>query len=292
MEVNMNGYYPDEKDKNEIVARKERRSQEKDENSNFWKKMEKIGLIITSAAAVVTIIAFFVNSSTDRSNVGGDIIDPDIENHGDNNKNNNITGDGNTIEENHSGVIVNNYPSPSSSETPGDAGFSTAKDEKPAPVYNVNLEMELANSADYIQAAAFEEAEIVLSSMLEECPDHQTKAVILYNQGVCNYQNGAYGHAIVDFKESINNSPSSAAYFGLGLAYTAAGDEQDVDKAIAAYSAAIELEPNLDYYLARAYTYQESGRYDLAESDYQSVLQEDEQNIYALQGVKTLKTLR
>lgn len=152
------------------------------------------------------------------------------------------------------------------------------------------LKEDLANSAKLIEREQYDDAAEVLSAMLERESGEQMRAVVFYNLGLCYYYLSNFPGAIKAFQNSVDTKPFADAYYNLGRAYEESGQYGCVEDAIKAYSGAIAMEPeDKEYLLVRASAYESIGQSEDALKDYCAVLELDEGNTYASEGLERLK---
>ena len=98
-------------------------------------------------------------------------------------------------------------------------------------------------------------------------PSDEQQAVEAYNRGVAYYDKGEYDKAIAAFTVAIRLDPTDAeAYYNRGVAYT---EEGEPDKAIADFDDAIRLDPTYaKAYYNRGVIYGERGEPDKAIADH------------------------
>lgn len=155
------------------------------------------------------------------------------------------------------------------------------------------LKEDLATSAELIEEEQYDDAVEVLNAMLEREPSEQMRAVVFYNLGLCYYYLSDFPGAIKAFQSSVDTKPFADAYYNLGRAYEESGQYGCAEEAIKAYSGAIAMEPeDKEYLLVRASAYESIGQSEDALEDYHAVLELDEGNTYASEGLQRLKAGR
>jgi tetratricopeptide (TPR) repeat protein len=111
-------------------------------------------------------------------------------------------------------------------------------------------------------------------------PSKEQQAVDAYNRGLARYHKGELDEAIADYTEAIRLDPQLAyAYYGRGNAYYKKGD---FDKAIADYTETIRFNPKYaEAYLYRGIAYFDVDDYENAVADLTEVLRLDPTNVSA-----------
>jgi tetratricopeptide (TPR) repeat protein len=116
------------------------------------------------------------------------------------------------------------------------------------------------------------------SKVIESNPKSQEDLQV---RGMIWLSTEQYDKAIADFTASIEIKPTVAAYNERGYCW---GVKGDIRRAIADFDAAIELAPrNPSLFVNRGLTYEKVGELDKALSDFDAVLKLDPKNLQALQ---------
>jgi lipoprotein NlpI len=97
------------------------------------------------------------------------------------------------------------------------------------------------------------------------------RATAYNDRGIAHASKGEVDRAIADYGRALELNPKLAeAYYNRGIAYHGQGE---VDRAIADYGRALELNPSYASYNNRGAAYRSKGEYDLAIADYGRALE-------------------
>jgi len=109
-----------------------------------------------------------------------------------------------------------------------------------------------------------------------------------YNQGYANSQSMDHDGAIANYTEALKIDPNLVyALIARGAAYYAKGDYQS---AVEDYSRTLELEPNdAGVFNNRGNAYRKMGNYDMARADYEAALRIDPNNTEAKEALELIE---
>lgn len=159
-------------------------------------------------------------------------------------------------------------------------------------VDGLSREEQLACAYDYIQNREYQKAEQTLGVLLEnEGLSQDMRAAALYNLGLARYYQRQTALAREAFRDSTKIKGSAQAYYCLGIVNHEMGEYK---QAVDAYDKAFLYENSgaamVDFYLARAAACErwKDAPEGKAREDYQSALELDPENPFALAGLGRL----
>lgn len=156
------------------------------------------------------------------------------------------------------------YVNPDSSEVPSASAPLTSNQRLLADSYDLVRNRD-EDAADKIHAMAEE----ILQA---ENVDWMTFYALCYNEGLALHQQGDDGAAISCFTEAIKGGVPDA-YYCKGVIFAKEGTQKAYEDAIDTFSLAIAETRKPEYYRARAWAYQQMGKSDLAEQDWETAEQ-------------------
>lgn len=161
--------------------------------------------------------------------------------------------------------------------------FATAQDVKRPDTYNYNRGLDALNDRNYDEA---------LQYFRKELSDNSSNGYAHAWVGLIYYVNEDYGMALTSYNKAIRHLPSkdksflASTYSSRSKIYLSIKDTasalKDVSTAIKICNDDDDLE---DYYSSRAQIYYEMGKYDLADKDYQKILDINEGGVMGRMGL-------